>query len=159
MADSKGATGSGGADADPTREETGEDTVGAISTRKGDRLERSSRTSGRLSKDKKDKSEDDADARDEKPAGRGKRADRKGKNKKDAKTAKKSSRNPFRALVRYIKEIVAELRKVIRPTRKEFISYSIVVVVFLVVLTAFVALIDIGFQWSALRIFGSGPTG
>src|SRR5699024_7657129 len=40
--------------------------------------------------------------------------------------------NPFQRLVHFIREVVAELRKVIWPTKNEMSTYSVVVVVFLV---------------------------
>jgi preprotein translocase subunit SecE len=59
-------------------------------------------------------------------------------------------------LVRFFREVVAELRKVIWPTRKELLTYATVVVIFVAVITTIVALLDTGFAWAALRILGGG---
>lgn len=54
----------------------------------------------------------------------------------------------------FIREMWAELRKVAWPTRTEVINYSSVVLVFLVVFTTFVSLIDWGLAKAVLRLFG-----
>ena len=43
----------------------------------------------------------------------------------------KPSRNPFVLIATYVKQVVAELRKVIWPNRKQMVSYTSVVLVFL----------------------------
>jgi preprotein translocase subunit SecE len=60
----------------------------------------------------------------------------------------------FNSLVRYIREIVSEMRKVIWPTRQEMITYTTVVVIFVVVVVAFVAGLDILFAKLVLWMFG-----
>jgi preprotein translocase subunit SecE len=60
----------------------------------------------------------------------------------------------FRSLARFVREIVAELRKVIWPSRQELITYTIVVVIFVVILISIVAGLDIGFAKMTLWIFG-----
>ncbi|GAB3132006.1 preprotein translocase subunit SecE [Tsukamurella serpentis] len=75
-----------------------------------------------------------------------------GSPKKDA--AKTGSRNPFAAIWLFIRQVVAELRKVIWPTRSQMINYTIIVLVFVVVLTAFVSLLDLGF--AKLMLWGFG---
>ncbi|MCW2528358.1 MAG: preprotein translocase subunit SecE [Pseudonocardiales bacterium] len=62
--------------------------------------------------------------------------------------------NWFRSLSRFVREIVAEMRKVIWPSRHELVTYTIVVVIFVVVLVAIVAGLDIGFAKLTLWIFG-----
>jgi preprotein translocase subunit SecE len=54
----------------------------------------------------------------------------------------------------YYRQVVAELRKVIWPTRKELITYTSVVIVFVVVVTTIVALLDIVFAKAVLQVFG-----
>ena len=54
----------------------------------------------------------------------------------------------------YYRQVVAELRKVIWPTRKDLVTYTTVVLVFVVIITAIVAGLDIGFAKLALEIFG-----
>lgn len=57
-------------------------------------------------------------------------------------------------LARFFREIVAELRKVIWPTRNELITYTTVVVVFVTVIVAIVAGLDSGFAALVLKVFG-----
>ena len=62
--------------------------------------------------------------------------------------------NIFRRIVQYYREIVSELRKVIWPGRNELITYSIVVLVFVIVITAIVGVLDYGLTKAVLGIFG-----
>jgi preprotein translocase subunit SecE len=55
----------------------------------------------------------------------------------------------------FVKEVRSELRKVAWPTRAETINYSLIVFVALVVLMAFVGLMDYGFGEFVLRLFNS----
>ena len=63
--------------------------------------------------------------------------------------------NPISRLIRFIREVVAELRKVIWPTRKELITYTSVVVVFVTVMTAIVWGIDAGVAKIVMWAFGA----
>ena len=54
----------------------------------------------------------------------------------------------------FVKEVRAELRKVAWPSRQEVINYSIVVLIFLVIFTTIVALVDWGFAKAVLWLFG-----
>ena len=54
----------------------------------------------------------------------------------------------------FLKEVRAELRKVQWPSRKELFSYTIVVVVSVVVLTSYVFGLDLFFSKSLLRLLG-----
>ncbi len=62
--------------------------------------------------------------------------------------------NIWRRMVQYYREIVSELRKVIWPGRNELVTYSVVVLVFVIVVTAFVATLDYGLTRAVLGIFG-----
>jgi preprotein translocase subunit SecE len=64
--------------------------------------------------------------------------------------------NPFTRLLRFFREVVAELRKVIWPTRKELITYTAVVVVFVAIMVSIVALLDVAFAKAVLAVFGTG---
>ena len=48
----------------------------------------------------------------------------------------------------------AELRKVIWPTRNELVTYTTVVLVFVVIMVGIVYGLDCGFGWVVLRVFG-----
>jgi preprotein translocase subunit SecE len=63
-------------------------------------------------------------------------------------------RNIFQRIVQYYREVVSELRKVIWPGRNELVTYSVVVLVFVVVVTAIVASLDYGLTRAVLGIFG-----
>lgn len=62
--------------------------------------------------------------------------------------------NVFARLQRFLREVVAELRKVIWPTRKQMITYTIVVIVFVVFMVALVAGLDVLFARAVLAVFG-----
>ena len=57
----------------------------------------------------------------------------------------------------FYRQIVAELRKVIWPTRRELITYTTVVIVFVAVLTVFVSILDGAFGRLVLWVFGERP--
>lgn len=65
-------------------------------------------------------------------------------------------RNVFPRLITFIRQVVAELRKVIWPTRKELITYTTVVLVFVVIMVLLVAAYDFAFTEAVLAIFGKG---
>jgi len=74
--------------------------------------------------------------------------------KKATKTKDEGRRGPIGRLVNFFREVVAELRKVIWPTRKELVTYTTVVVVFVLIITALVAVFDLAFGKAVLAIFG-----
>lgn len=53
-----------------------------------------------------------------------------------------STRNPWTATRRYLAEVIAQLRKVITPSRSELGSLFAVVLVFLIITTALVLSVD-----------------
>jgi preprotein translocase subunit SecE len=57
-------------------------------------------------------------------------------------------------LVSFLREVPQELRKVIWPTRSELITYTIVVVVTVIVLGSFVYVLDQLFARLILDLFG-----
>ena len=60
----------------------------------------------------------------------------------------------IRALRRRTRETVAEMRKVLWPSRQEMVTYTIVVVIFVVIMVTIVALLDFGFAKAILAVFG-----
>jgi preprotein translocase subunit SecE len=54
----------------------------------------------------------------------------------------------------YNRQVVAELRKVIWPTRNELVTYTIVSIVFVTAMVALVALYDFLFTKGVLALFG-----
>ncbi|MEV4710746.1 preprotein translocase subunit SecE [Micromonospora sp. NPDC049374] len=61
----------------------------------------------------------------------------------------------FGRIARFIREVVAELRKVIWPTRKELLTYTAVVIAFVTVMLTIVAVLDYGFAKGVLWVFGN----
>jgi preprotein translocase subunit SecE len=55
---------------------------------------------------------------------------------------------------RFTREVIAELRKVLRPSRKELLTYTAVVIVFVVIMVSIVAGLDVGFAKLVLELFG-----
>lgn len=64
--------------------------------------------------------------------------------------------NPFGRLALFIRQIISELRKVVRPTRQELWSYTLTVIVFVLAVMLFVSLMDLGFGKLVLWVFGGG---
>ncbi len=58
-------------------------------------------------------------------------------------------------LSRFLREVVAELRKVIWPTRNQLVTYTIVVLVFVSFMVALVSLLDYVFGRGVLFLFGT----
>ncbi|MGL4173140.1 MAG: preprotein translocase subunit SecE [Actinomycetota bacterium] len=53
----------------------------------------------------------------------------------------------------FIRQVVSELRKVVRPTRTELMTYTAVCMVFVVVVMSYVALLDLGIGTAIRKIF------
>ena len=62
--------------------------------------------------------------------------------------------NVFARLGRFLREVVAELRKVIWPSRNQMVTYTIVVIVFVVFMVALVGVLDLLFAKGVLAVFG-----
>ncbi|MGH3696403.1 MAG: preprotein translocase subunit SecE [Pseudonocardiaceae bacterium] len=57
-------------------------------------------------------------------------------------------------LMRFLREVVSELTKVIWPSRRELVVYTAVVLVFVSFMVAFVSLMDMGLGKVVLSVFG-----
>lgn len=68
-----------------------------------------------------------------------------------------ASRNPFLRMWAFLKEVLVELRKVVTPTRKELVRYTLVVLVFVVVMMLLVVALDTVFYGVAGWVFGDVP--
>lgn len=62
--------------------------------------------------------------------------------------------SPFRRAGRFLREVVAELRKVIWPTRRQLTRYTLVVLVFVSIMVAVVAGLDLLFAKGVGFLFG-----
>jgi preprotein translocase subunit SecE len=65
------------------------------------------------------------------------------------------TQSPPARLMRFLREVVAELRKVIWPSRKDLVTYTIVVLVFVSFMVALVALLDLAFAKGVFAVFGN----
>jgi preprotein translocase subunit SecE len=54
----------------------------------------------------------------------------------------------------FTRQVFAELRKVIWPTRNELVTYTVVALVFVIVMTAIVTSLDYGFTKLMFVLFG-----
>jgi preprotein translocase subunit SecE len=97
--------------------------------------------------------QDDVVVADDEPAGDGDKADRVADS--DSAKAKKATSRGGNRISGFVREVVSELRKVIWPTRKELLTYTGVVIVFVTVMTTIVALLDYGFGKAVLASFGN----
>ena len=115
--------------------------------------------------DDEDLDEDEDDLEDEAPVGRGRsvatsRASAKAgsvaRTRTTAKTRKDADLRPglIGRFVNFVREVVAELQKVIWPTRKELLTYTTVVVVFVAIMMSYVAGLDYGFARAMFLVFG-----
>lgn len=84
------------------------------------------------------------DAEDESP-------ESKRKNRKGGKRGKKG---PLGRLALFYRQIVAELRKVVWPTRNQLTTYTTVVIIFVVIMIGLVTVVDYGFQEAVKYVFG-----
>ncbi|MDQ2838019.1 MAG: preprotein translocase subunit SecE [Actinomycetota bacterium] len=60
----------------------------------------------------------------------------------------------LRSLQRRTRETVSEMRKVLWPSRREMTTYTIVVMVFVVIMVTIVALLDLGLAKLVIAVFG-----
>ena len=77
---------------------------------------------------------------------------------KSPRTKNADRRSIFARFANFVREVVAELRKVNWPTRKELLTYTAVVVVFVAIMLTVVGLLDVGFAKGVLWVFGNGST-
>ena len=56
--------------------------------------------------------------------------------------------------ITFYRQVVAELRKVVWPTQQQLVTYLIVVLVFVLVMIAYVSVLDLAFGKAVFAIFG-----
>lgn len=88
-------------------------------------------------------------------AGKDETAPKSKKSKKAKKTGPSKTRpaNPIMFFYNYLKQVVAEIRKVIWPSRKQMIAYTSVVLAFLACMVTLVGLADMGLAKLMLLVF------
>ncbi len=118
---------------------------------------RPQRPTGKRTRQRARSTEDD-EAEDTGESGEAKTdATKNGSGKKKAKKSSgsgKGGRNPFVFVWTYLSQVVAELRKVIWPNRKQMVSYTSVVLVFLAFMVALIGGVDLGLAKLVLLVFG-----
>ncbi|GAA1173636.1 preprotein translocase subunit SecE [Streptomyces hebeiensis] len=80
--------------------------------------------------------------------------DESAESKKTRKGGKRGKKGPLGRLALFYRQIVAELRKVVWPTRSQLTTYTTVVIVFVVIMIGLVTVIDYGFQQAIKYVFG-----
>jgi preprotein translocase subunit SecE len=75
----------------------------------------------------------------------------------NAKKERAARRSPFARMALFVRQVIGELRKVVTPTRRELLSYTGVVLVFVVIMMAIVSGLDFGFSALVNFLFGD-PT-
>jgi preprotein translocase subunit SecE len=74
--------------------------------------------------------------------------------KKTRKGGKRAKKGPLKRLALFYRQVVAELRKVVWPTRNQLTTYTTVVIVFVVIMIGLVTVIDYGLDHAAKYVFG-----
>jgi preprotein translocase subunit SecE len=97
---------------------------------------------------------------DEAKASKPSRAERKAakrraqRDKAAGKTAPRTPRKKRTSPALFVRQILTELRKVVWPTRGELLTYTSVVIVFVVAIIGIVALFDYGITHAVSAVFG-----
>ncbi len=69
-------------------------------------------------------------------------------------TPREKKLNFFQRIALFIRQVFAELRKVVTPTRQELVKYTAVVLGFVIVMMAIVYGLDLLFTWVVNVVFG-----
>jgi preprotein translocase subunit SecE len=72
----------------------------------------------------------------------------------NAKSDRARSGGPFGRIALFIRQVIAELKKVVTPTRKELVNYTLVVLVFVIIMMALVSGLDLLFGFAVQKTFG-----
>lgn len=65
-----------------------------------------------------------------------------------------SRANPWSRMMLFLRQVVAELRKVVYPTRPQLINYTAVVLVFVAIMIALVQVLDFVFGTAVRAVLG-----
>jgi preprotein translocase subunit SecE len=76
----------------------------------------------------------------------------------NARKERAQKRGPLGRLGLFIRQVIAELRKVVTPTRKELVTFTLVVLVFVVIMMALVGGLDWINAFLVNFVFGDNPT-
>jgi preprotein translocase subunit SecE len=121
---------------------------------------RPQRPTGKRTRQRVAEADDDIDVESPDEVEVAKEKAKKGRTAKKARTSGKPrkpgdrSANPFVFVYNYLKQVVAEMRKVIWPNRRQMLTYTSVVLAFLAFMVALVGLADFGLAKLVLLVFG-----
>lgn len=71
-----------------------------------------------------------------------------------ARAQRQARRSPFARIALFIRQVINELKKVVTPTRRELISFTTVVLIFVIIMMAIVGALDYVFSAAAIFVFG-----
>ncbi|MEU3711567.1 preprotein translocase subunit SecE [Streptomyces catenulae] len=74
--------------------------------------------------------------------------------KKPRRGGKRGKKGPLARMALFYRQVVAELRKVVWPSRSQLSTYTTVVIVFVVIIIGLVTVIDLGINRVVGYVFG-----
>ncbi len=77
----------------------------------------------------------------------------------DSSPVKKGVARERTSPITFYRQVIAELRKVVWPTQQQLVTYLIVVLAFVLVMIAYVSVLDLGFGKAVFALFGEGSKG
>lgn len=66
----------------------------------------------------------------------------------------RARRGPIRAIIDFVSQIVSEMKLVVYPSKNEVITYTIVVIVFCMVMMGLITGFDFGIGYGVTKLFG-----
>ncbi|MDR0944569.1 MAG: preprotein translocase subunit SecE [Bifidobacteriaceae bacterium] len=72
---------------------------------------------------------------------------------KTASDAQVEKTGVFASIVRFVRQIVSEMKKVVWPSRSELWTYATVVLVFVIITMIFIGVFDLGINWLVGHVF------
>ena len=64
----------------------------------------------------------------------------------------------FSRMALFVRQVVDELRKVVTPTRSELVNFTLVVLVFVVIVMGIITVLDLVIGWGISWVFGDGSS-
>jgi preprotein translocase subunit SecE len=140
---------------DATELEAAEDELAAEAASEEDKVVAApARRRGRITADDDEDDDEPGTTRARRPASRPAGREGGGTRSRAAAERARVESAQKRSLARFLREVVAELRKVIWPGRRELITYTTVVIVFVAFIVALVAGLDLLFAKGVIAVFG-----
>ena len=72
--------------------------------------------------------------------------------------AESNKKGVFSRMALFVRQVVDELRKVVTPTRSELVNYTLVVLVFVVIVMGIITVLDLLIGWGISWVFGDGSS-